>query len=377
LALDPSLRSEVLKSSSNKCEPLVVDALGSFSNEVILNIIIADFVDNKASVTETRKLIRRLLPKKEKREEMFPVLEKKLLQKGIKQATCSKLIEGRFWADMTTEEKLKHIKENSASYIIDIGLSHEILILIEDLLAEKKFDAIMPIINRVLENLSQEEIDFKIRLIRDFTHVALVLFQSEKYPYKTQLVISLVEKYKNIKESEVKKRFQELTAKLVKTCIENNDFESLPKLISITDYEVLKKDVFGKMSLEDFLKKSFLGKNVNKDLVLNLSKAIGKDAEIALCNILVSIEKDDFDSYRKRQAIALILKDIGTSSEDFLIKNLSSDKNEVILNSLEALSEIGKDKSIPPIEKLLNNTNEKIKKRVKITLEKIKKRIKK
>lgn len=140
LALEPSLRSEVLRSDDEVCQKsgLIKDAIAEFSDEVIIKIITSDFVDRKASVVETRKLIRRVLPEAARRAKIFPILEKRLIQKGISQKVCSRLLEGKFWVDMTNEEKVKSIEAHGPAYCVETGVADEIKNLVSGLLSGKK-----------------------------------------------------------------------------------------------------------------------------------------------------------------------------------------------------------------------------------------------
>ena len=376
LALDPSLRNKIIKSSSGKCEPIVKDAISAFSDEIIISIIVADFVDNKASIVETRKLIRRLLPKKEKRDRVLPILEKKLIAKDVSQEKCSALIEGTFWDDMTTEEKVESIQKNEPSYCIDIGISLEIKGLIDNLILDKKTSSISLVIDKVLDNFKSKDIDLKIRLVRDMSHILPMLFQSEVYKNKSELLKRFSEEYKKSEDEDLKKRFAELIASLIKTSIEKKDYKSIPLLISITGYKEIKHSVLkDEKELIAFLESIISEGRVKTVLLIDITKAIGEDACKALCEIMCSYSKDDFESYRTRHTISLILKELKDVSEDLLIDRLSSDKIEVVTTSLEALNEIGSKKSVSSVEKLIENKNEKIKNHAKIALAKINKRL--
>ena len=375
LALDPSLRSTILKSSSGKYEPIVKNAISAFSDEIIINIIVADFVDNNASIVEARKLIRRLLPKKEKRDKVFPILEKKLLAKGISQEKCSALIEGNFWDDMTIEERVESIQKNDPIYCIDIGISLEIKALIDNLLLDKKTSLISLIIDKVLDNFKSKDADLKIRLVRDMGRIVPILFQSEVYKNKSGLLKRLSEEYTKNENEELKKRFIELITSLIKTSIEKKDYESIPLLISITGYKEIKHSIFkDEKELIKFLESLISGEKAKAALLIDITKAIGEDACKALCEIMCSYCEDDFESYRTRHTISLILKELKDVSEDLLIDRLSNNKIEVIITSLEALNEIGSKKSVPSVEKLIEHKNEKIKNHAKIALTKINKR---
>jgi len=67
------------------------------------------------------------------------------------------------------------------------------------------------------------------------------------------------------------------------------------------------------------------------------------------------------------------LKDSSGTAEDFLIDRLSSNKSAVLKNALEALSEIGTQKSLESIRKLAEGADARIQKRAQVALKKIEK----
>ncbi|MGB2705268.1 MAG: HEAT repeat domain-containing protein [Candidatus Omnitrophota bacterium] len=376
LALEPSLRSEVLRSDDKACQKsdFIKDAIAEFSDEVIIKIIASDFVDRKSSVVETRKLIRRILPEAPRRARIFPILEKRLIQKGVPQKVCSELLEGKFWADMTDEEKVRSIEKHEPLYSVEIGIVPEIGNLISNLLAEKKFNRVHLIVDKILQNLSSEDMGLKIRLVRDFAPLAISLFKSTEYPHKHKILGKLDPAFKNTKETELRERFMKLFTSLTSACMKNKFYGNIPDLITIAGYESVKDSMLKDTSLEKFLNGLLLDEKTGKKIIKRLSQAIGKGAQDALCDILISIEKDDFDSYKKRNTIAMILKDTAEDAEIFLIEKLKSDKTAVLKNALEALSEIGTEKSLESIRKFTGHADEKIQKRAEVALKKIEKR---
>lgn len=376
LGLDPSLRSKVLKSDAETyaTSGVIQNAVSGFSDEIVLNIIVSDFVDNKSSVVETRKLIERLLPDAARRTKALPLLEKKLLKKGISQDVCSQLIEGKFWSDMTDEEKTKNIESHDPQYCADLGVAGVIRELIVNLLGEKKFDMVRVIVEKALGNLSSSNMDLKVRFIRDFKHVAILLLESAGYPYKKELLRGVTSGAKASQEAEMKKRFANLSISLIKVCLQNKYYNHLPELMRISGYDTIKDTAFRETSLGTLLDNILSSKNPDNEAVKDIVAVIGKDAELALCEALIGIEGDSFEAYKKRHVIAMILKSSGVKAENCFIEKLSSDKVATLKNALEALSEIGTEKSASPVEKLMSHKFGEIKKRAEVALRNIKKR---
>lgn len=379
LALEPSIRVKILRTMAKPSEEpshAIADAASAFSDEVIVNVIATDFIESKSPVVQMRKLIRRLLPDTAKRARILPLLEKKLLQKGVSQGVCSELLEGKFWADMTNEEKVKSIEKHDPLYSMEIGVAVEITNLISSLLAEKKFDSIRIVVDKLLGNLSSGDMGLKIRFVRDFEHVAVLLFQSG-YPHNDKLLDRIGKGYKETKEKAIEARFTKLITSLAGVCVKDKRYSNLPALIAVAGYESVKNEIFKESTLDELLKNLISDKKMDKNLIQRLSQLIGKDAEHALCEILTSIEEDDFDAYKRRHEIAGILKGFGEGPEAFLIEKLSSGKIEAVKNALEALSEIGTEGSIPPVEGLAGHKDAEVQKRAKLALKKIQKRAKK
>ena len=377
LALEPSLRSEVLRSDTRagRDSDFIKGAVAEFSDEVITKIIVSDFTENKSSVVETRRLIRHILPEAARRTKIFPVLEKRLIQKGVSQKVCSRLLEGKFWADMTNDEKVKSVESHEPAYCIEVGVADEIKNLVFDLLSGKKFEAACAVIKKLLSNLASSDTDFKIRFVRDFTGTAILVFQSDGYRYKEDLVSKLGMGYKGADKQELEERFCDLFGALVKLCGQKKYYTYMPGLITAAGYDAVKKELLREAPLEEFLKNMLSDEKVNKNTAKALLRSIGKEAGRALCEVLISIEGDDFESYKKRHAISLLLKDSAGEIEDILVEKLSSDKPAVLKNALEALLEIGAQKSIEPVRKLAGDVDEKIQKRAQVALKKIEKRV--
>jgi len=379
LALKPSLRNGVIRSGSSARldSDFITGAIAEFSDEVIINIIISDFTESEYSVAETRKLIRHILPEAEKRTKIFPVLEKRLIRKGVSQEVCSQLLEGKFWADMTNDEKVKSVESHEPAYCIEVGVADEIKNLASELLSGKKFEAARAVTKKLLSNLASGDTDFKIRFLRDLAGTALLLFQSDGYRYKEDLVAELAKGYKDTEKQELKARFCDLFGALITLCGQKKYYFYMPGLIIAAGYDTVKKELLREAPLEEFLKNILSDEKVNKKAMEALLRSIGKEAERTLCEILISTEGDDFESYKKRHAILLLLKDSDGEAEDILIGKLPSDKAAVLKNALEALSEIGTQKSLEPVRKLAGAVEKKIQKRAELALKKVEKRVRK
>jgi hypothetical protein len=375
-SLEPSLRRQVLSraSSAKNDTPLLNSVITEFSDRAITEIIVSDFVDKKLSITETRQLIRKLLTDEIQRKRIMATLEQTLLQKGISQDTCSLLFEGTFWTDMVDEEKVNQIKSHPPLYPIEIGLSDEITNLIRDLLCENKFQAVLVIINKLLNNLLSDDDELKIRFLRDFGEIAAMLFRANDYPYKRKFLNRLREERQNTFSKNVQERFSDLFASLLKISIEEKWYTNLPFLLHVTDYEIIKSKVFPKNGLELFLRDLLFKEKLDNKTIATIIQEIGDDAQETLCEILFSIKSDDFDSYRKRCEIAAIAKASGNIIELFFMDKLSSNDLETIRISLEILSEIGTTQSIPAVTILLEHENARVSEHAKVVLKDIQKR---
>lgn len=378
LALEPSLRSELLKkelASSEGTGNLVKDALSELSDEIIIELIVSDYVDKKSSIVEIKKLIERLVRDFSKRKKIFPAIEKRLLQKGVPKEACSKILYEEFWSDMSVDEKLKKIALEAPSYCVEIGIADEIEKLVGDLLFEKKTSAIPAITEKILANFQSADTAFKARALRESGRIFILLFESKDYPHKEKLLNEIIDEFGRTKEKGAREVFLKTLTALIKSCLNNKWYPPLPSLVNAAGYEAMKHEVFREVTLESLLKDILFSEKVDRSVLTNLSKEIGEDAKRALSNILMSILPDDFDSYKKRYAIANALKELGRDAETFLINNLSSEKADIVKNSLEALSEIGTEKSIPPIEALFDHKNAKIREHARIAVKIIKERL--
>ncbi|NQT23197.1 MAG: HEAT repeat domain-containing protein [Candidatus Omnitrophica bacterium] len=381
LALEPSLRSRVLKADNLKIgddnESFTKEILSGFSDEILVDLIVSEFAGRQSSIVETRKLIQKLIPQIQKRKKIFPLLEKRLLQKGVPQKTCMKLLEGNFWADMTIEEKIKKIKLETPLFCIEIGIADEIFSLLKTLISERKFADIKGIADKVLDNLKTADCDSKLRLLRDFEKIVIILLDSPDQASKEFVISRLGKAFEQEKETNVNQLLNRIFSDSVAYCINKKHYGPVPHLLKEVGYENVKESAFGEASLEEILSNILTYEKPNKNLLKSMICQTRKDGSRALTKVLISIVSDDFDSYRKRYRIARLLKETESDAETILTEKLSAKNTDEVRNALEALSEIGGRNSVATIEKLTKDKNEKIQKYAKTALKNIRKRIEK
>jgi len=379
LALEPSLRSKVLITDNLKIadtgSDFTKDIVAQFSNGILINLIVSDFVDSKSSIVETRKLIQRLLPTAFKRKKIFPLLEKKLLEKGVPQKTCSSLLEGRFWSEMTVDEKIEKIKSADPLFCVQIGIIDEIFSLVENLITEKKYDKIKIVTDRALDNLKSADRDLKIRLLRDFEKIMTKILVSKNEKIQNSVIERLSLQLSREKNKDVLPSYDKIFANLTAFCVKNKLYRVLPNIIKGIGYEKIKKDTFAAGDLERIVNNMLKQPGTDKYLVKQLVEETGQDGCAVLTKILLSMDSDDFDAYRERHNIAGLLKGKKNEAEKLLIKLLLSEKYEEIKNALEALTEIGGLNSLKAVEKLTESSDENIQKYAKIALKNIRKRL--
>lgn len=378
MALEPSIRGDILKSKipvSGASDDIIGDILREVSDDVVMQLVISDVTDKKLSIVRVKKLIQRLIPDPAKRSKIFPVLEDRLIKKGISQDICSKLLEDKFWADMNNDEKARQVIKEPPLFAIEMGISDEVNKLIENLLSEKKFDNIETIIEKIFENLTSKDIGLNIRLLRDFKNTYMMLLQSKEYPRKEELINRVLSEFKKKPDGAIRERYLNMLSDSVKLCLENKWYSYLPSLISGVGYDNLKSDIASEIKIEDLFRELVSDSSLDRRYIEDIAKEMGDDAKIVLRNILMSILNDDFESYRDRRNITLILKNLGEDTEDIFIKDLSSDKTEILKNSLEALCEIGTERSTAVVEKLVEHTNSDIRNRAQAALKRIKSRL--
>lgn len=379
MSLEPSVQKELLKKKimvGNHPGDLAMDIIKGLADEAVVEFIVSDFVEDRSSVVETKRLIERFLPDLAKRKKALSLIESKLIQRGVARETISRMIEEKFWSDMDSSEKAKKVMEEGPSFSVEIGIADELAALVKDLLVEKNFTAVNNVVNKILENLGTKSPDIRAQVMRDFENIFALLFQSKNYPYKEILLKALGEEFKKAKDFEIKNRISNMFINSINSAAGNGSYADIAPLVNALGYKNIKERAFARTTLEQILKDMLFKEKACKDALLDLTRAAGEDAEVVLTNMLISIEPDDFDSYRKRYEIARILKEVGRDkdAEDIFIKDLSSEKLEVIKNSLEALGEIGGDKALPYIEKFLNHNNEKLREHARLAIRNIKKR---
>jgi len=378
MALEPSIRGELLKSkisvSDDSDKDLVGDIIQEFSDDAMVELIVTDFTIRKSSIIDIRKLISRLLSNAQRRKQIFPIIEKRLLAAGVSQGVCSQILEETFWSDMSTDERLKKILGEKPVYLVDIGIANEIKDLIEELLSEKKADLAQNIVVKILANFKSDDEDFLVRLIRDFEVIYDILMSSKEYQNKEKLIAEIGDEYKKIKIEAARKRFEKFFAAAVISCLANKMYQYLPVLIKAVGYENIKEEMISELKLNTLFKDMIFDDLIARPLLKDIACAIGQDTVIPLRTVLMGIVRDDFDSYRKRHFIASILKELGGETEDVFIQDLSTENAEHLRNALETLSEVGTAKSAAAIEKLLNHQNNEIRKRASVALKRIKNR---
>ena len=377
MAMEPSIRGEILKSKipvSGTSDDMISDILREVSDDVVMEIIVSDVIGKKLSVVRVKKLIQRMIPDPAKRAKIFPILEERLVKKGVSQEICSKLLEDKFWMDMNNEEKARQVSIEPPLFAVEIGLSDEINRLIENLLTEKKFDTIKIVIAKVFDNLVSNDTGIKIRVLRDIKNTYMMLLQAKEYPYKEELLDIIRSEFRKNPDGAIRERFLGMLSDSVKLCLKNKWYSHLPPLIRAVGYENLKSAISSEIKIEDFFRELISDSSLDKRYVESIAKEMGEDAKMALRNMLMSIVSDDFESYRERRNITLILKDLGEDIEEIFIKELSSGKIEILKNSLEALCEIGTERSSDAVEKLTQHQDSEISNRAMTALKRIKSR---
>lgn len=219
--------------------------------------------------------------------------------------------------------------------------------------------------------MRSDDEDLLIRLIRDFEGVFDILIGSKDYPHKEKLIAETRDEYRKIKNEAARKRFEKLFAGSIRSCLTDKIYQHLPLLIEAVGYENVKDEITSELKPNTLFKDIIFDEKSGRRLVRDIAMAIGQDAVLPLRNIFMSITHDDFESYRKRHAITAILKELGGDAEDVFMADLSSDKTDLLKNTLEALSEVGTAKSVPVIEKLLNHQNDEVRKRASVALKRI------
>lgn len=377
MALEPSVRSKVVNSKipvSGTSDDLVGDILREVSDDVVMELITSDIVGNKLSVVRMKKLIERLLPDKAKRDRLFPILEERLIKGGVAQDICSRVLEEKFWSEMSIDEMALKVTSEKPAFCIEMGISDMIYKLAEDLLTNKKFDSLKSVIDKALENLKSKDAGLKARFLRDFKKIYMMLLQSKDYPHKEELVNIIRIECKDEKDPAVVDRCLNILSDSVTACIKNKWYAHLPPLLNTVGYEKVKTGIIKDIKLEDLFRDMLKDKSLNRRYIEDVAKEMGRDATSALRNMVMSIVSDDFDSYMERFNITLILKGLGEDTEDIFIKELVSDRTGTLKNALEALSEIGTKRCIGDIEKLLQHTNPEIRNRAGMALKRINKR---
>lgn len=374
MALEPSVRSNVIKSRipvSGTSDDLVADILREVSDDVVMELITSDIVSKKLSTVRIKKLIARLLPDKAKRDRIFPLLEERLIKGGVSQETCSKVLEEKFWNDMSTDEKVREVAAEKPLFCIEIGISDEIYKLAEDLLTAKKTDQLKSVVGKALENLKSKDAGLKTRFLRDFKKIYMMLLQSKDYPAKEELVNTIRLQCDDEKDAAVLERCHSILCDSVAACMRNKWYAYLPPILNTVGYDKVKGEIIKDIKLEDIFRDMLRDAGLNRRYVEDIAKEIGPDATSALRNMLMSIMADDFESYKERFNITLILKGLGEDTEDIFLKELGSENSGILKNALEALSEIGTDRSVAGIEKLLQHPNPDIRTRAAIVLKRI------
>ena len=377
MALEPSVRSRVMNSRipvSGGSDDLINDILREVSDDVVIELITSDAVGKKFSVVRVKKLIERLLPDKAKRDRIFPVLEERLIQGGVPQDVCSKMLEEKFWIEMGIDEKARQIISEKPFFCIEIGISDAVYKLAEDLLAAKKFDLLKSVVDKALDNLKSKDAWLKIRFLRDFKKIYMMLLQFKDYPYKEDLVNAVRTECKDEKDPALRECCLNILSDSVTACMKNRWYAHLPPLLNAVGYENVKAGITKDIKIEGLFQDMLEDASLNRRYIEDIAKEIGPDATMALRNMLMSIVADDFDSYKERFNITLILKSLGEDTEDVFIKELGSDNTGILKNALEALSEIGTEKCVEAVGKLREHKGAEIQNRAEIALKRINKR---
>lgn len=377
MALEPSVRSNVLKSRipiSGASDDLVGDILREVSDDIIIELVTSDIIGKKLSVVRMKKLIERLLPDKAKRDRILPVLEERFVKGGVPQDICSRVLEGKFWTEMTIDEKASQVLSEKPQFCIETGISDEIYSLAESLLAAKKLESLKPVIDRVMENLKSKDAGLKTRFLRDFRKIYMMLLQSRDYPDKEALVNSIRAECSTEKDPALRERCLNILSDSVSACMKNRWYTHLPPLLAAVGYDNVKEGIIKDTSIEDLFRDMLNDTTLNRRYVEDIAREIGPDATTALRNMLMSKVTDDFESYKERFNITLILKGLGEDTEDIFIKELKSDSTGTLKNALEALSEIGTKRCVEAVEKLREHSSSEIKNRSETVLKRIMRR---
>lgn len=377
MSLEPPVRRCVIGSKmpiSGVSDDFIGDILREISDDIVVDLIISDIVGKKFSVVRVKKLIERLLPDKGKRERLFPVLEERLIKAGVPQDARSKILEEKFWIDMSIDEKVRQIISERPFFSIETGISDEIYKLAEELLAANKPDALKSVIKKVLENLELKDSGIKIRFLRDFKKIYMMLLQSKEYPDKEDLVNSIRSECNSQSDPDIKERCLGILSDSITACVQNKMYAHIPPLLNSVGYENVKTKMTGNIKIADLLKDMLRSPSLDRRYVEDIAKEIGPEAKSALCEMLMSIVNEDFESYKERLNITLILKNLGEDTEAIFIKELASENTGMLKNALEALSEIGTERSVAPIEKLRMHQNSDIRTRADLALKRINKR---
>ena len=375
LSLDAPLRGDVLRNPLKEGETgnIIKDAMAEFSDKIAIDLIVADYEENK-SIVETRQLIRRLMPDQKRREKLMPTLEKTLLRKGVSHEVYEKLSGGKFWEDMSLTEKTQELKEKPPEYCMELGIKEEIIPLLVDLLGGKKFDLIEAAVTRIMCNLSVGSSETKVRFIREFEQIAIFLFRADEYPDRDKFLKKIQEEYEKITEKEVRERFLNLAAHLVEICMENKWYAYMTPLIRAVGYESVKDKMGKETTLAGLMKTLLFESKMDEDVVRDLADAIGEEAQKAMCEILLSLDTDDFDSFRKRQEIADMAKELGGVAETFFADKVKSGETGEIKIAMEILSEVGTKNSLATLKAALGHPDERIRGQAERTIAKIEKR---
>jgi len=376
MALEPSVRSSIIKSRisiSGTSDDLIGDILKEVSDNVIIELITSDIFGKKLPVVQIKKLIERLLPDKAKRDRLLPVLKERLTKGGIAQDVCSKILEEKFWIEMSIDEKALQTVTENPKFCIEIGISDEIYKLTEDLLTAKKYTPLKSVVDKALENLKSNDIGLKIRFLRDFKKIYMMLLQSKDYPSKETLINTVRCQCSAKNDQILVEHCFNILSDSVEVCIKSKWYSHLPPLLNAVGYENVKMNIIKNVKLEVLFQDMLDDISLHRRYIEDIAKEIGPDARATLRNMLMSIMANDFDSYKKRFNITLILKNLGEDVEDIFIKDLESENPGILKNAIESLAEIGTKKCLEAVEKMLGHKNPEMRKRADIALKRINK----
>jgi hypothetical protein len=210
--------------------------------------------------------------------------------------------------------------------------------------------------------------------LRDFKKIYMMLLQSKDYPEKEAMVNAIRDACRSEKDQSVRDRCVNMLSDSVTACMNNKWYSHLPPLLSAVGYDNVRGEITKSGGLDGIFREMLRDPSLNRRYIEDIAKEIGADAVSALRNMLMSITSDDFDSYKERFGITLILKGLGEDTEDIFITELASDKPGILKNALEALSEIGTERCTGQVEKLIQHDNSDIRTRAEIALKRIRKR---